>query len=221
MEQQILIKIVAIYSFLLSTLASGEIITKTIPENLPEFYVVYEFQQPPVGKVYTFYQANDAQSQRALNWFDISPSGKVTIENSIPYITGTDNSLNTYELTVLLGKPGAETDNVATTLLVKVTDINNFSPIFSSQVYNGTIPEYSPAGVFVEGLGNCRAEDRDTTGIQRYKILTGNDKDYFKVRLAVTDNIFSPGDYSHILTIRGCAAVQGMVFRPSSLEQGV
>ena len=31
----------------------------------------------------------------------------------------------------------------------------------------------------------------------------------------------NPGCYSHILTIPLCVAVQGMVFRPFSLEQGV
>ena len=33
--------------------------------------------------------------------------------------------------------------------------------------------------------------------------------------------IIVPGGYSHTLTIWVCAAGQGMVFRPSSLEQGI
>ena len=39
--------------------------------------------------------------------------------------------------------------------------------------------------------------------------------------LNVIKSVAIPGGYSHTLTIRVCAVGQGMVFRPSSLEQGI
>ena len=183
MHRLLCILIIALSDVLFFGLSDGEIITKEIPENAPEGFIVYEFPPPPSEKEgYSFYQAPDAKSQLALKWFEISPSGKVTIKHSLSYETGADAARNTYSLTVLLKETGSDiTSSKATTLRVKVTDINNFSPLFGSDMYNGTVAENAPSGTYVQGLGNCRAEDRDPSGIKSYKILTGNEKGYFQV----------------------------------------
>ncbi|EDO28091.1 predicted protein, partial [Nematostella vectensis] len=68
---------------------------------------------------------------------------------------------------------------IAWTLRITVTDTNNFQPTFGADFYLGYIAEEAAQGTTVGGLEKCHAEDKDRSGIDRYEIVSGNERGYF------------------------------------------
>ena len=149
-----------------------------VPEGKPEGYIVYdELPYPTGGNEYSLIYAQKKESLDKVGLFTVSPSGTVTTVQPLIYEKG---KLNEYDLTIVKRLRKEKNGGLATTVRVKVQDVNNFPPVFAFEMYNGTIKENSPAETLVMGLENCHAEDRDTSGIRAYKIIKGNEKGYFK-----------------------------------------
>ncbi|XP_068670922.1 protocadherin-like protein [Montipora foliosa] len=148
------------------------------PEGQPEGFIVYnKFPQPTAGEVYVLFYAQKGDSLDKVGLFKVSPSGIVTTAQKLIYEKG---KANKYDLTIVKRPRDAKNGGLATTIRVKVQDVNNFPPLFTFALYNGTIREDSPSDTVVMGLENCHAEERDTSGIRAYRIVKGNEKGYLK-----------------------------------------
>jgi len=144
----------------------------------PKGYIVYDqLPYPTGGEEYSLFYAQTGDSLDKVKLFTVSPSGVVRTVQPLIYEKGKSNE---YDLTIVKRPRNEKNGGLATTVRVKVQDVNNFSPVFAFEMYNGTIKENSPADTIVMGLENCHAEDRDTSGIRAYKIIKGNEKGYFK-----------------------------------------
>jgi len=144
----------------------------------PKGYIVYDqLPYPTGGEEYSLFNAQTGDSLDKVKLFTVSPSGVVRTFQPLIYEKGKSNE---YDLTIVKRPRNEKNGGRATTVRVKVQDVNNFSPVFAFEMYNGTIKENSPADTIVMGLENCHAEDRDTSGIRAYKIIKGNEKGYFK-----------------------------------------
>lgn len=164
------------------------IIKASVPEDEPSGYVVYRFPTPTGDEIFKVLDSRYTESLELLKLFEISESGVLTTKQPLIY---DETGKNTYEITVVKRKRGESSGGQAFTLLVAITDINNHVPTFGFKIYNGTIMENSPENTKVEGIVNCHAEDKDTSGIKGYKIIGGNDKGYFKLStMTVSDEIF-------------------------------
>ncbi|XP_048576731.1 protocadherin-like protein isoform X1 [Nematostella vectensis] len=148
----------------------------SVPENEPEGFRVFSFPSPPSNEIYSFFRALDTASQSALRLFDISEDGVVVTKNPLVY---TDGEENLYVLTVLRRQRGMTEGGIAWTLRITVTDTNNFQPTFGADLYLGYIAEEAAQGTTVGGLEKCHAEDKDRSGIDRYEIVSGNERGYF------------------------------------------
>ena len=144
-------------------------------------YIVYDkLPLPTAGSEYSLFYAQKGDSLDKVGLFQVSPSGVITTVQPLIYEKGKPNE---YDLTIVK-RPSKQTNGgVATTVRVKVQDVNNFPPVFAFELYNGTIKENSPADTIVLGLENCHAEERDTSEIRAYKIIKGNEKGYLKAEI--------------------------------------
>ena len=150
-----------------------------VPEGKPEGYIVYDrLPQPTGGDEYTLFYAQKGDSLDKVGLFKVSPSGVITTVQPVIYEKGKPNK---YDLTIVKRQRKERNGGLATTVRVKVLDVNNFPPVFAFELYHGTIKENSPENTIVMGLANCHTEDRDTSGIRAYKIIKGNEKGYLKV----------------------------------------
>ena len=136
---------------------------------------VISFTPPPSGQIYSLFQG---QNREVLRLFEISSSGVVSVKGPLIYTRG---ETNIYDVIVVQRIIGETTGGKARTLKVTVRDRNNFSPTFPKSIYYGFVREGSPENVVVQGLGDCYAEDRDSFGIDKYSIVFGNEKGYFKI----------------------------------------
>ena len=150
-----------------------------VPEGKPGGYKVYEqLPLPTGGDEYALFYTQKGGSLDKVGLFKVSPSGVITTVQPLIYEKGKPNE---YDLTIVKRQRKQRNGGLATTVRVKILDVNNFSPVFAFEQYNGIIKENSPANTIVMGLENCHAEDRDTSGIRAYKIIKGNERGYLKV----------------------------------------
>lgn len=177
------ITIISFSSFISVCKGQSNIVTAEVTEDQGTDSTVYRFPRPPSGEVYSLFRASDSLTTSALKLFRISTSGVVTTTKPLIYTVGKSN---TYELTVLRRAQGATEGGIAKTLRVTVKDIDNFPPTFGAALYYGKVRERAPSGTVVDGLEKCYAEDRDSSGIGIYKIVSGNEKQYFSIQ---TDTI--------------------------------
>ena len=150
-----------------------------VPEGKPEGYKVYEqLPLPRGGDEYALFYAQKGDSLDKVGLFKVSPSGVITTVQPLIYEKGKPNE---YDLTIVKRQRKETNGGLATTVRVKVQDVNNFPPVFAFEVYHGIIKENAPANTIVMGLENCYAEDRDSLGIRTYKIIKGNERGYLKI----------------------------------------
>ena len=173
----------AIYVILLhfkvyASAQSKNFIEVNVPEGKPGGYLVYDVLPLPTGgNEYSLLYAQKGDSLDKVGLFKVTPTGVITTVQPLIYEKGKPNE---YDLTIVK-RPRKQTNGgLATTVRVKVQDVNNYPPVFAFKVYNGTIKENSPANTIVMGLENCHAEERDTSGIKSYKIIKGNERGYLK-----------------------------------------
>ena len=153
------------------------------PEGKPEDYVVYsKFPLPATGEEYTLFYAQKGDALDKVGLFKVSPSGTITTAQPLIYEKGKPNE---YDLTIVKKPKEAKNGGLAATVRVKVQDVNNFPPLFTFALYNGTIRENSPVNTIVLGLENCHAAERDTSEIRDYRIVKGNEKGYLKAEKRV------------------------------------
>ena len=159
------------------------LIEVNVPEGKPEGYIVYDRLPLPMGgDEYTLFYAQKGDSLDKVLLFKASPSGVITTVQPLIYEKGKPNE---YDLTIVKRQRKETNGGLATTLRVKVLDVNNFPPVFAFELYRGIIKENSPENTIVMGLANCHAEERDTSGIRAYKIIKGNKKGYLKAERRV------------------------------------
>ena len=152
-------------------------------EGKPEDYVVYsKFPLPATGEEYTLFYAQKGDALDKVGLFKVSPSGIITTAQPLIYEKGKPNE---YDLTIVKKPKEAKNGGLAATVRVKVQDVNNFPPLFTFALYNGTIRENSPVNTIVLGLENCHAAERDTSEIRDYRIVKGNEKGYLKAEKRV------------------------------------
>ena len=152
------------------------LIEVNVPEGQSD-YVVYDKLPSPGKDEYKLFYAQKGDSLDKVGLFKVSTSGVVTTVQPLIYEKG---KANQYDLTVVRRSSEETNGGLATTVRVTVQDVNNFPPVFTFSLYNGTIKENSPEGAIVRGLENCHAEERDNSGIRAYKIIKGNEKGYLK-----------------------------------------
>lgn len=155
---------------------NGAIAEEKVTEGRPRNSVVHSFISSS-GDIFSFYKPQDSVAAEALKLFHISENGVVTTAKTLTYTKGKPNK---YEMTVLQRPQGATEGGLAHTLRISIEDINNFPPTFAFPTYHGTVAEGSPANTLVDGLEKFYAEDRDTSGIKAYKIISGNERGYFQ-----------------------------------------
>ena len=154
------------------------LIEVNVPEGKPGGYTVYDrLPLPTGGDEYTLFFAQKGDSLDKVLLFKVSPLGVITTVQPLIYEKGKPNE---YDLTIVKKQRKETNGGLATTLRVKVLDVNNFPPVFAFESYRGIIKENSPENTIVMGLANCHAEERDTSGIRAYKIIKGNEKGYLK-----------------------------------------
>lgn len=155
---------------------NGANVEETVSEGRPRNSVVHSFISSS-GDIFSFYKPQDSVAAEALKLFHISENGVVTTAKTLTYTIGKPNR---YEMTVLQRPQGATEGGFAHTLRISIQDINNFPPTFAFPTYHGTVTEGSSANTLVEGLEKFYAEDRDTSGIKAYRIISGNERGYFQ-----------------------------------------
>nr|QDE55751.1 cadherin 1 [Nematostella vectensis] len=156
--------------------AQDTLIEVNFDEGRPARSSVYLFDSSS-GDVFSLYQADPTVPLL----FQISEVGHVTSTQEIEYEIGKTNK---YDLTVLQRPRGETLGGIAITLRITILDVNNFHPVFQlsqGEHYEGFVKEGTAENTIVEGLEQCHATDRDTSGIRGYSIISGNEKGYFKV----------------------------------------
>lgn len=148
--------------------------------NIDEFLTgdtrnVKTLDPPKSGHVYSIFEG---QSNKIRKMFEVTSSGVVTVRGPLLYTRG---EANEYDVIVVQRPIGAKIGGNAKTLRIRVRDRNNFSPTFPKSIYYGFVQEGSPENTVVQGIGDCYAEDRDQLGIDKYSIVFGNEKGYFKI----------------------------------------
>ncbi|XP_033119933.1 protocadherin-23-like isoform X2 [Anneissia japonica] len=83
-----------------------------------------------------------------------------------------------YTLVVLATDRGSPQRNSTAEVVITITDVNDHSPVFESAVYRGNVSEAADIGTSVLEV---RATDADEDAKIRYEIISGNDKDLFKI----------------------------------------
>lgn len=111
-----------------------------------------------------------------------------------------------YVLTVTVSDRGTPPLNSSAVIKVTVTDCNDNSPVFSSTEYHTQVSENSQIGT---SLVQVIAQDPDLgiNGLVRYSIVSGNDKNHFKLDsqsgfLLVNHSLDFEQDLKYTLTIR-------------------
>lgn len=165
--------IVFILSSFLICCNGNTIFTTEVTETIPTGSTVYRFPRPPSGEEYSLFRSADS----GYSLFAISNDGVVTTRKSLVFTVGRPNK---YSLFVVRRQQGQTEGGLAWTLEVTVKDVDNYQPTFGADVYNGRVAERAPEDTIVDGLEKCFAEDRDESGIDEYKIVSGNERNYFK-----------------------------------------
>lgn len=170
-------------SIIFCSVQANTVITETVTENSQTGSVVYRFPRPPSGEEYKLIRSYDI----AYSLFAVSSDGAVTTRKPLVY---TIDKPNKYPLTIVRRPQGQDEGGVAWTLEVTVKDIDNYQPTFGANIYEGRVRERAPENTIVDGLEKCFAEDRDTSGIDQYKIVSGNERKYFKIETEKKDRTF-------------------------------
>ncbi|KAK3741228.1 hypothetical protein QZH41_017136 [Actinostola sp. cb2023] len=127
-------------------------------------------------------------------------------------------------MTVVRRPQGKTEGGTAQTLRITVKDIDNFPPTFGQDVYYGRVAERSPPNTVVDGIEKCFAVDRDSSGIDQYKIASGNehgnneDQDRYSRHNDHTP-VFEKNKYS--ATVVEDIAVQTAILRVSAKDDDV
>ncbi|XP_077132003.1 cadherin-related family member 3-like [Ranitomeya variabilis] len=92
----------------------------------------------------------------------------IQISRNIVYDT---DPVSTYEMMLSVSDSPDAPHTVTATIIVSVTPVNNFDPVFDSATYTFTVRETSEAGTIV---GQVMATDKDLPSCITYKIREGN-----------------------------------------------
>ena len=97
-----------------------------------------------------------------------SATGNVTLEEPLDF-----ESEVTYNVTLVATDDGVPTRSATSVLYVEVADVNDNPPVFTQDLYTGTLDENSPAG---QSILSVRTEDNDTSpnSIVTYDIISSS-----------------------------------------------
>ncbi|XP_046555688.1 protocadherin Fat 4-like [Haliotis rubra] len=154
---------------------------------------------------YTITGTNSASGASADNIFSVdSHTGELIVTGPLDYDTGTNGESN-YTVSVKAADSGGTPREIAGTITITLTNVNDNAPVFDQSEYNTSVAEDSDVGTAVISLNNVDFDGDDVT----LSISTGRD-DLFECDgndIVVKATLDFETDKVHILIIRASDGV--------------
>ena len=154
---------------------------------LPSSLLISVLEDAPTGIAYAKYTCTDADegdngmtsfsilSGSPPDLFTVASSGSVLLQQQLDF-----ESTTAYNITVACSDAGTPALTSTATLIVEVSGINEYPPVFEQNSYNFSIPEITAPGTI---LGSVNATDSDdgVNGVFHYEVLGGTGAEFFSV----------------------------------------
>uniref|UniRef100_A0A4W6E7D7 Protocadherin-15 n=1 Tax=Lates calcarifer TaxID=8187 RepID=A0A4W6E7D7_LATCA len=146
-----------------------------LPENSPKDTVILQLKaiDADLGSNLTYQIRTEGSDREILQLFHIDPvTGELTVLKALDYESLTDSE-PTYTFTVeALDREGTMPPGLASvTVRIMVSDMNDFSPVFSQSVYRGMVAPNAVKGTIVTTVVANDSDPAGTpAGLVRYKV---------------------------------------------------